>query len=132
NIWTDTMPAEALPEAAIAIVGCAGRFPGADSVEALWDLLKAGRCTFSQLTDDELRDAGVPQSVYTKPEYVKVASVLSNIDGFDADFFDYNAQQATELDPQHRIFFECAWHALEDASCNPEVFPGAIGVFAGA
>lgn len=115
----------------IAIVGMAGRFPGANSVEALWDLLARGAEAFTPVTPEEARAQGAGR-LLDNPDYVPVTATVDQVDAFDAVFFGYNAQQATELDPQQRLFLECAWHALEDACCDPETFDGSVGVFAGS
>ena len=119
-------------EDSIAIVGMSGRFPGADSTAELWNLLLAGKEAIVPVTDAELRSAGAEPAAMADPNYVKRCARVAGIDLFDASFFGYTGQQATELDPQHRLFLECAWHALEDAGCSPDKFAGPIGVFAGA
>jgi acyl transferase domain-containing protein len=115
----------------IAIVGMAGRFPGANSVQALWDLLSRGGEAFAPASAEKAHALGAGR-LLDNPDYVPVTAEVDQIDGFDAVFFGYNAQQATELDPQQRVFLECAWHALEDAACDPETFEGSVGVFAGS
>jgi polyketide synthase PksJ len=116
---------------AIAIVGITGRFPGAPSVAQLWELLSEGREGITQLSDDALRADGLSPKTLAHPNYVKSEAVLADADAFDPGFFGYTDADAARLDPQHRLFLECAWHALEDAGCVPETFPGPIGVFAG-
>ena len=64
--------------------------------------------------------------------YVRAAAVLEGVELFDASFFKMSARDAQITDPQHRLFLECAWHALENAGCDPYRFHGEIGVFAGA
>jgi acyl transferase domain-containing protein len=117
---------------AIAIVGIGGRFPGVESLDGLWQALCEGRECFDKVGAAELETACVDESLAADPSYVPVAAKLSGIDLFDADFFSYTAQQAVDLDPQQRLFLETAWHALEDAACNPDSFRGSIGVFGGA
>src|SRR3546814_412598 len=75
--------------------------------------------------------AGIPRAEWDDPHYVRAAAVLEGIDRFDPGFFGLNAEQAELLDPQHRLFFECAWEALEESGQMPERFDGSIGVFAG-
>ncbi len=116
---------------AIAIVGMAGRFPGADSVSHLWENLQAGRESISVLTDAELLESGIDASMLADPLYVKARGVLEDVDLFDASFFGFTPKEAELTDPQHRLFLETCWRALEDAGCNPEAFDGAIGVFGG-
>lgn len=116
----------------IAIVGMAGRFPGADSVSRLWEVLRAGESGISRFTDNELRSAGVRGDLLADSTYVRAGSVLDDIDLFDADFFGLPPMEAKILDPQQRLFLECTWAALEDAACDPARFTGAIGVFGGS
>ncbi|HEX4209020.1 MAG TPA: type I polyketide synthase, partial [Candidatus Binataceae bacterium] len=66
------------------------------------------------------------------PAYVKAAAVLDGIDLFDAAFFGLSAKDAAIMDPQHRLFLECAWHAFEHAGWAIEQFDGKIGVYAGS
>jgi phthiocerol/phenolphthiocerol synthesis type-I polyketide synthase E len=116
----------------IAIIGMAGRFPGASNIAELWANLRSGLESISFLSDDELRDSGVPDALLGDPSYVKAASVLCDIDQFDAEFFKYSAREAEFLDPQHRIFLETVVDALCDGGVDPSRFDGAIGVFAGS
>ena len=115
----------------IAIVGMAGRFPGARSLDQFWDNLKHGVESIKFFSDDELRAAGVPEALISHPNYVKAAVVLDDIELFDAAHFGYSPAEAEITDPQQRFFLECAWEALENAGCDPERYRGRIGVFAG-
>jgi phthiocerol/phenolphthiocerol synthesis type-I polyketide synthase E len=116
----------------IAIVGMAGRFPGARDLAALWDNLRRGVESISRFTPEEMRAAGVDPALAADPRWVPAGGVLADADRFDAPFFHFTPREAELLDPQHRLFLECAWEALEDAGCDPGRFPGAIGVFGGA
>lgn len=120
---------KALPANAIAVVGMAGRFPGANSVSAFWDNLARGEESIVTLSEQELRAAGVGDEVLSNPAYVRRAPIVDGIDEFDADFFGFPPQLARMLDPQHRLFLQCAWHAFEDAGCDPARFDGSIGVY---
>ena len=122
----------ALPEEGIAIIGMAGRFPGAASVEELWRNLLQGREGVTFFSDQELLAAGVDPELLADPRYVKAGAVLDGIERFDADLFDVPPEEAALLDPQHRLFLECAWAALEDAGHDPARHPGRIGVFGGS
>jgi acyl transferase domain-containing protein/SAM-dependent methyltransferase/acyl carrier protein len=113
----------------IAVVGMAGRFPGAPELPALLEVLRHGEDCIALLSDRELEAAGVPEAVRRSPDYVPVRGVLADVDRFDASFFDINPQEAAITDPQHRIFLETAWAALEDAGQVPE--GRRIGVYAG-
>jgi amino acid adenylation domain-containing protein len=117
---------------AVAIVGIAGRFPGAETIEAFWNNLRSGVESIRFFTDAELADAGVPGAMIADPAYVKACAVVAEPEMFDAGFFGYTPREAELIDPQHRVFLECAWHALEDAGCDPSRFDGRVGVFAGA
>ena len=115
----------------IALVGMAGRFPGADNVDELWATVRAGKSGIRRFTDDELLANGVPSELLADPGYVRAAPVINGIAEFDAGFFGINPKEAQILDPQHRMLLEHCWHALEDAGCDPARFDGAVGVFAG-
>ncbi|PWI44833.1 type I polyketide synthase [Streptomyces sp. ICBB 8177] len=127
---TEHNPTEVSPTD-IALVGLAGRFPGAADAGELWTALREGRSGITRFTDDQLRAAGVPETALADPAYVKAGAVVDGIDLFDAEFFGFNPKEAQVLDPQHRLFLEHSWHALEDAGCDPARFDGSIGVFAG-
>ena len=116
----------------IAIVGMAGRFPGAPTVEQLWSNLCEGRESVSFFTDEELLAAGVPQSLFKNPRYVKAGSVIEDVEQFDAELFGFSPREAEVMDPQHRLFLECAWEVLERAGYDPWSYPGSVGVFAGS
>jgi acyl transferase domain-containing protein/thioesterase domain-containing protein/acyl carrier protein len=117
---------------AIAIVGMAGRFPGARNVAEFWHNLKNGVEAIRPFSDVELLAAGVSGDELAQPEYVKSGVVLEDLDMFDAAFFGFSPKDASIMDPQHRIFLECAWEALEDAGHAPGSFEGSIGVYAGS
>ncbi len=116
----------------IAIVGMAGRFPGAPDVEALWQAVVAGRDCLSRVHDADLEQLGVPREVYGAPEYVRRGGFLDDVECFDAPFFGFGPRDASIMDPQHRHFLETAWTALESAGHPPSRFDGPIGVFAGS
>jgi acyl transferase domain-containing protein len=114
----------------IAIVGMAGRFPKARNVREFWANLCGGVEGISIFSEEELAREG---SDFSRGDtrYVKARGMLQDADLFDAAFFGMNPREAEIMDPQHRIFLECAWEALESAGYCPEKFKGAIGVFAG-
>ncbi|HEX2076985.1 MAG TPA: beta-ketoacyl synthase N-terminal-like domain-containing protein [Longimicrobium sp.] len=116
----------------VAIVGMAGRFPGADDLDTFWQVLREGRETVTHFTDDQLRAIGVPEELLANPAYVKSVGRLNDIQHFDAGFFGYSPREAELLEPGHRIFLECAWEALENAGHAPERVRGRVGVYAGA
>jgi acyl transferase domain-containing protein/alpha-ketoglutarate-dependent taurine dioxygenase/acyl carrier protein len=119
-------------ETEIAIVGMAGRFPGADSVEELWQNICAGIESVSFFSDEELLRSGIEAAELRQPFYVKARPILRDPDLFDARFFGYNPREAALMDPQIRVFLECCWHALEHAGLDPQQYPGTVGLFAGA
>jgi acyl transferase domain-containing protein/acyl carrier protein len=119
------------PKNAVAIIGMAGRFPDAPDLTAFWHNLTEGVESLAPLTDEELLASGVPPDLIADPSYVKKATYLDGADRFDASFFGFNAREAEILDPQQRVFLECAWEAMEDAAYVPDRYPGAIGVFGG-
>lgn len=115
----------------IAVVGLAGRFPGASTIEQFWQNLCNGVEARTPFSDEELA-ATVDPALLAYPGYVKSGFVLENIDQFDADFFRFDAQQARITDPQQRLFLECVWEALEVAGINITAYQGLVGVYAGA
>ncbi len=119
-------------ETDVAIVGMSCRFPGADTVEGFWANLCAGVESIRSWSREELAAAGVAPTLLDDPAHVRAGAVLSNVRSFDAGFFGIPPREARFLDPQQRVFLECAWHALEDAGCAPREYRGSIGVYAGA
>ncbi|NJO96600.1 MAG: type I polyketide synthase [Pleurocapsa sp. CRU_1_2] len=116
----------------IAIIGMVGRFPGAKNTDEFWQNLHDGVESISFFTDDELITTGVNSAMLSNPKYVKAGGILSDIELFDASFFNFAAPEAEVTDPQHRLFLECAWSALENAGYDSETYKGRIGVYAGA
>jgi acyl transferase domain-containing protein len=116
---------------AIAIVGLAGRFPGAPDVDRFWANLLAGQDSIRRFSAGELRAAGVPQRLLSDPRYVPAHGYLDGLTDFDADFFGYSPTEAAQIDPQHRLFLESAWLALQDGGFPPGQIEAPAGVFAG-
>ena len=115
----------------IAVIGMSGRFPGAASISEFWDNLKNGKHSISFLTDEELKS--IDPSLVRNPDFVRVkGGILVDSDCFDASFFQYTPLEALVMDPQLRIFHECAWGALEEAGYDPGAYHGLIGLYAGA
>jgi acyl transferase domain-containing protein len=119
-------------EGAIAIVGLSGRFPGAGDVESFWENLCAGVESITFSSEAELRESGVEGSLLRDPRYVPARGVLEGADLFDPGFFGYAPREAELIDPQQRVFLECAWEALEHAGYDPARYAGSIGVYAGS
>ena len=126
--------ADALEEAgfAVAIIGASGRFPGAENLDAFWRNLRDGVESVHFFTDDELLAAGIPRPALADPSYVKAASMLDDVESFDARYFGVSPAEAELLDPQQRIFLETVSAALEDAGYDPERYRDLIGVYGGS
>ncbi len=123
---------ERFPAHAIAIVGMAGRFPGADTLDAFWKNIREGIESRESFSEADLDAAGIPPALRADPRYVRAGAVLQEAESFDAAFFGITPREAQVMDPQQRVFLECAWHALEDAG-HTGVEPGVgVGVYAGA
>ena len=116
---------------AVAVIGMAGRFPGARSVEEFWANLREGVESISFFSDEELLAAGVDRSQLDDPAYVKAKACVEDAEMFDPQFFGFTPREAAITDPQQRLFMECAWEALEIAGYDSEKYEGAIGVFGG-
>ncbi len=116
----------------VAVIGLSCRFPGAPNSRALWRNLRDGVESLTRLTDEELAASGVPQETRRNPNYVNVVPLLEDVEQFAASFFNYAPREAAIMDPQHRLFLECCWEALEDAGYGGGSEQESIGVFAGA
>ena len=130
-VEVESAPAPVRASGGIAIVGMAGRFPGAPDVARFWNNLKAGLESVTFFSDDELAAAGISRDLLQDPAYVRARGIVADADRFDARFFGYTPREAELIDPQQRVFLECAWEALEHAGCDPEQYAGRIGVYAG-
>ncbi|MEP7311422.1 MAG: SDR family NAD(P)-dependent oxidoreductase [Pseudomonadota bacterium] len=121
-----------MPSHAIAIVGMAGRFPGAGNLEQFWRNIREGVEQLDSYTDEQLQAAGVPVAMSADPRYVRKGTSLEGADEFDAGFFGYSPREAQIIDPQQRIFLECAWEALENAGYGTVPAECQVGVYGGA
>ncbi|GAX60250.1 beta-ketoacyl synthase [Candidatus Scalindua japonica] len=115
----------------IAIIGMSCRFPGAKNVDEFWQNLRNGTESISLFSDQELKSTGVDLAALSDPAYVKAGFVLEDIELFDASFFNYSPGEAEIIDPQQRLFLECAWEALENSGYDSMSNEGPIGVYAG-
>jgi len=115
----------------IAVIGLAGRFPGAETIEEFWQNLIQGAESIQFFTREEMEAAGVDSKLLEHPQYVNAGGHLDGADRFDSSFFGFYPREADILDPQHRIFLEVAWEAIERAGYNPDIYKEPIGVFAG-
>ncbi|PBB30514.1 type I polyketide synthase [Mesorhizobium sp. WSM3868] len=120
------------PAMDIAVIGMAARFPGAENVEALWENLCQGVSSIAPLSEQELQARGIPEDILRRSDYVRVGAHLDDVDLFDPDFWNLSKREATLMDPQHRLFLECCWKALESAGYAPSQHEGRTGVFAGS
>jgi amino acid adenylation domain-containing protein len=114
----------------VAIIGMSGRFPGAPDLETFWANIAAGKDTITHFSRAEL-EAKDRAALEFGPEYVAAHGVLDGAELFDAGFFSIPPREADFLDPQHRLFLETCWNALEDGGYDAAQFPGQIGVFGG-
>jgi acyl transferase domain-containing protein len=115
----------------VAVVGMAGHFPGAANLDEFWRNLRDGVESVTDFSDEDALASGVSRETLAAGRYVNAAPVLDGIELFDASFFGYTPREAEIMDPQHRLFLECAWQALENAGYDSERCRGEIGVFAG-
>jgi len=116
---------------AIAIIGMAGRFPGANTIDEFWNNISNGVESLRFFDEDELLESGITQEEIDNPLYVRGKGYVEEAEYFDAAFFNISPRDAEMIDPQQRCFLECSWEALEDAGYIPETFEGMIGVFGG-
>jgi len=116
----------------IAVIGMAGRFPGARTIAQFWENLVNGIETIAFFSDEELQETGIDPSLLSETDYVKAKGNIPEIDYFDAAFFNYTPREAQLMDPQIRVLHECTWEALEDAGYNPGTYEEAIGMYVGA
>jgi amino acid adenylation domain-containing protein len=114
----------------VAIIGMAGKFPGAPDLETFWANVVAGKDTITRFSRAELEARNLA-SLEFGPDYVAAHGVLEGAEMFDAGFFGIPPREADILDPQHRLFLEACWNALEDGGYDPAQFSGQIGVFGG-
>ncbi|CAH0342915.1 non-ribosomal peptide synthetase/type I polyketide synthase [Rhizobium sp. CECT 9324] len=114
----------------VAIVGLSGRFPGASTVDELWQLVERGENSFRIFAADEIEDSFTDEE-RASPDYVASRPYLVDADQFDAEFFGMFAREAALTDPQHRLFLELCWEAFEVAGYDPYHNPAVVGVFAG-
>jgi acyl transferase domain-containing protein len=126
-------PSNQFPPHAIAIVGMAGRFPGARGLDEFWRNIREGVEILETFDDADLDGAGVSEKLRSEPNYVRKGTVLSECDQFDAGFFGYSPREAQIIDPQQRIFLECAWEALEHSGyAGDAIAHKAVGIFGGS
>ncbi|MCL6285132.1 SDR family NAD(P)-dependent oxidoreductase [Ruegeria sp. 2012CJ41-6] len=128
---TETPSGSQFPEHAIAIVGLAGKFPNANTLDEFWINIRDGVESLDNLTEEDLDAAGVPTSLYQHQDYVAKGTYLKDSAMFDAEFFGISPAEAEIIDPQQRLFLECAWHALEHAGYAPDALEVPVNLYAG-
>lgn len=116
----------------IAVIGMAGRFPGARDIDQFWANLRGGVESITALSDEELLQSGADREWLDRPDFVKSAPVLEDFDKFDPKFFKISRREAEMMDPQQRILLELAWETMERAGYVGDAFRGLVGVFAGS
>jgi acyl transferase domain-containing protein/acyl carrier protein len=112
----------------VAVIGLAGRFPGAADVEQFWANLCGGIESIRPLSPEDTN--GADPQLLDDPAFVRACSTLDGVEYFDAGFFGYSPNDARLMDPQSRVFLECAWHAFESAGYDPWSCEAAVGVYA--
>ncbi|MER7013149.1 SDR family NAD(P)-dependent oxidoreductase [Saccharopolyspora sp. NPDC000359] len=118
----------------IAIIGVAGRYPGAADLDQLWENLLAGRDSVTEVPAERWSLEGFydPDRNALGRSYGKWGGFLDDVDRFDPEFFRITPREAESMDPQERLFLEAVWHTMEDAGrTRAELAGGRVGVFAG-
>lgn len=123
---------EGNPDEHIAIIGMTGRFPGAKNIDEFWQNLRDGVESITFFTADELANSDLDQTLLNNPRYVGADGVIDDMDMFDAEFFNIPPREAELMDPQHRLFLECAWELMEQAGYDSESYPGRVAVYGSA
>jgi acyl transferase domain-containing protein/acyl carrier protein len=116
----------------IAIVGMTGRFPGAKNLDEFWQNLRDGVESITFFTAEELAGSNIDRSLLDNPQYVGADGVIEDMDMFDAEFFNIPPSVAELMDPQHRLFLECAWEVMEQAGYDSDSYDGRVAVYGGA
>ena len=114
----------------VAVVGMAGRFPGASTVDQFWANIRAGTDSITFFSEADI-DPAVPADQRNDPAYVRARGIVEGFELFDAAFFGISPKEAEAMDPQQRILLEVSWESLERAGHAPDTFPGSVGIFAG-
>lgn len=115
----------------IAIIGMAGKFPGAENLEEFWRTIESGREEVILYTNEELENKGIDKSLLSNVNYVPASPSLTSADKFDSYFFGFTPKEADYMDPQHRLFLEACYEAIENAGYRNENTKQLIGVFGG-
>ena len=116
----------------IAVLGMSCRFPGADTIEEFWEILKNGVESIYFFSEEELKASGLTGKLKDRDDLKPVRGIVTDPEFFDPAFFGYKPLDAEFMDPQVRLLYECSWEALEFSGYNPETYEGRIGIYAGA
>lgn len=114
----------------IAVVGMACRFPGCNGLDDYWDLVAEGKSAVREFSASELSENGVSSERLDNPDYLRFKGALEGSEWFDEAFFGLTPAEAALTDPQHRLFLECCWLAMENAALAQNL--DRTGVFGGA
>ena len=115
----------------VAVVGMAGRFPNAASIDQLWDRLVTGTDCLHWFAEEELEDLGIPSSLFRQENFVPRGTLIDGYDQFDPELFGFRPQEAANTDPQSRLLLKVCHEALEHAGYAPFNTEQDVGVFAG-
>jgi polyketide synthase PksN len=116
----------------IAIVGIFGRFPGANDINSFWSLISEGKEGVTIFSKDDIFCGDIQKHITDNPDYVPAKGIIEGVEVFDTNFFEMTPSEAERTDPQHRIFLQTCYEALEDAGYCCDDYPGLIGVYGGA
>lgn len=125
----------------VAIIGLAGRYPGANNLTQFWENLASGVDSISQIPIERWDHSSLYDPARGKigKSNTKWGGFIADADCFDPLFFNMSPREAEFIDPQERLFLQCAWETIEDAGYTPdniapELAPlsgGKVGVFVG-
>lgn len=115
----------------IAVIGMAGKFPGAKNINEFWKNLSEGISSIYKISEDEMRAEGIQEELFKSDNYVPFNAYLEDKEDFDSNFFGYRPDEARFMDPQVRMFHEVCYHALEDAGVVTDESENRVGLFAG-
>ena len=116
----------------VAIIGMAGRFPGAEGIDRFWQNIVSGVRSLTTISDEELLEWGEEPANLTDPSYVRRRPLLEDAAAFDTACFGMTPREAEIRDPQYRLMLETVHAALEHAGYDPSRYEGSIGVYAGS
>ncbi|RAV32494.1 polyketide synthase Pks13 [Corynebacterium heidelbergense] len=117
----------------IAIVGMAARYPGAENLQQMWDMLLGYRAGIGDLPEGRWSEYEGDEAMRRRMAQARLTGgYLPDLAGFDAEFFGLSPVEATNMDPQQRILLQLTWEALEHAHIPANTLRGRdVGVFVG-